>query len=84
MSQVVYSDHGIEEEPVCQICGQYLEWEECWYGCEDGFFDEYDDDPINFAPGEWLRKCEICEGNGGYLVCPNAPHDVKVKADIGL
>lgn len=46
-------------------------WERCWTGCDDGFVDEYDEDPVNNDPGD-ERPCDECDGAGGYHVCPNA------------
>lgn len=51
-------------------CGSEMEWTECYsLGCDNGFVDEYDDDPINYAPGEEFSKCRVCDGKGGYYVC---------------
>ena len=52
------------------------EWEECWNGCEDGFFNMYDDDPL-FYDEDDTEVCEICQGMGGYWVCPNAENHPK-------
>ena len=57
-------------DSTCTICGSPLEWEECWNGCDDGYFDMYDEDPLWYDEGE--EMCEICRGTGGYWVCPNA------------
>ena len=32
--------------------------------CDDGYCDEYEDDPINYAPGEVLTLCRECWGTG--------------------
>lgn len=58
-------------EDYCANCGAFLDWVDCWNGCDDGWFDEYEDDAINFAPGEEYRQCSQCEGKGGWLVCGN-------------
>ena len=55
----------------CPTCGLPLVWEDCWNGCDDGYFDEYDYDPINYSPGEYMRPCDICHGIGGYWICAN-------------
>ena len=58
------------EEPTCPKCGSDdVEWERCWQCHGDGEFDEHDDDPINFAPGESYETCSECRGHGGYLLC---------------
>lgn len=43
-------------------------WVPCWNGCEDGYFDAYEDDPINNDMGD-LELCSQCHGNGGWVVC---------------
>lgn len=58
----------------CSVCGTELEYEDCWSCGGDGCFDSYEDDAINFGPGEHYEKCDVCEGKGGYLVCPSLPH----------
>lgn len=61
----------IHDDPGCPICGSFLEWEECWNGCEDGYFDGYEEDPLWFDEGD-VYPCSICFGHGGFWVCPNA------------
>lgn len=41
-----------DDIPTCPICGAEMAWEDCWKGCDDGFFDAYESDPVNFAEGE--------------------------------
>lgn len=48
--------------------GNNTAWVRCYAGCEDGYFDAYEDDPINNDPGD-LETCEECGGNGGFTVC---------------
>ena len=66
---------------ICKICGLTLEWENCWYGCVDGYFDGYDDDPMWYDPGD-LIMCGECHGKGGYLACPNAENHVKAEREL--
>jgi len=70
----------MDAEPVCTVCGADMEWEDCWNGCDDGYFDLYDEDPINYAPDEEYETCDICKGKGGYWVCPDAERHEKEKA----
>ena len=65
-----------ETEPVCAVCGMCMEWEDCWNGCEDGFFNLYEEDPL-FYDEDDTEVCEICKGQGGYWVCPNAENHPK-------
>jgi hypothetical protein len=53
----------------CPKCGNDLEWVECWMiDCQDGEYDAYEEDPINYSPGD-MEVCSECDGNGGWLVC---------------
>jgi hypothetical protein len=54
---------------ICSIHGEVdAAWVPCWQGCDDGYFDAYEDDPINCDPGE-LEVCRECRGDGGWKVC---------------
>lgn len=59
----------------CTVCGGYMDWADCWQCGGDGEFDLYDEDPINFSPGEEYERCNECEGKGGYWECASLPHD---------
>jgi hypothetical protein len=48
--------------------GDNTGWMPCWYGCDDGWFDDYEEDPIFFSPGD-MSRCPECKGEGGWLVC---------------
>lgn len=54
----------------CPIHGKDVDtaWVPCFTGCDEGYFDEYEDDPINNDPGD-MSVCEECRGNGGFVVC---------------
>lgn len=66
-----------EEEPtithdefmVCLICGCGMEWERCWNGCDDGYNDLYDEDPLLYDEDD-TELCSVCDGRGGWWVCP--------------
>ena len=58
-----------EQRSYCPTCGNEMDWVDCWNGCDDGWFDEYEINPIEALPGE-LSRCDVCNGDGGYLVCP--------------
>lgn len=55
---------------ICSVHGEVdmTGWVPCWSGCEEGYFDEYEDDPINEEPGT-LSRCSECKGKGGWMVC---------------
>lgn len=48
--------------------GDNTAWVRCWNGCNDGYFDDYEEDPIECEPGEY-SVCSECHGNGGWTVC---------------
>ncbi len=54
--------------PFCKRCGGDMEWVECYNGCDDGFFDGYETDPLWYSPGE-LARCSVCEGKSGWWEC---------------
>jgi len=60
-----------DDEMVCAICGQPLEWENCWNGCDDGFIDRHDEDPLWYDEDD-VEECDICDGAGGWWICPYA------------
>lgn len=43
-------------------------WIRCWAGCDEGWFDDYEEDPIECMPGE-ISICSECKGQGGWTVC---------------
>jgi hypothetical protein len=67
------SDDYEEDSSVsCTECGHSpLHNRDCTNWCDDGFIDEYEDDPINFFPGEFLTPCPECKGTGVEWWCPN-------------
>lgn len=45
----------------CPKCGTETNSRSCSaFDCDDGFIDEYEDDAINYAPGEEYRPCSEC------------------------
>lgn len=71
------NDYEIEEGP-CPHCGNSIVHVRQCDGifCEDGWIDEYNEDPINFAPGDSERECEECHGTGWQRWCPACGKDV--------
>jgi len=55
---------------VCSIHGEvdYVGWVPCWTGCDEGYVDEYENDPINEDP-DTFSVCPECKGKGGFTVC---------------
>jgi hypothetical protein len=60
----------------CAACGYDCEWTECQDGCDDGYFDGYDEDPLWYDPGD-LRPCCECGGQGGIFWCENPKCDTQ-------
>lgn len=75
-------DYQIDDTP-CPACGNPQTHHRQCAECEDGVIDEHDGDPINFAPGEEMRTCEECSGQGVERWCPKCGADywaAKAKA----
>lgn len=65
-------DYEIDYENSCPKCGHSpIHCRDCTNFCDEGYFDESEDDPINFYPGESERKCEECKGTGVEIWCPH-------------
>lgn len=62
----------------CWICSIHGEaesaWLPCWNGCDEGYFDAYEDDPINNDEGD-LEMCQECHGRGAHVVCAECNRD---------
>lgn len=70
-------------EALCDRCGGYLKWEDCW-NCDDGYshHDCGEDCCMCLYPDEPNIVCEICHGRGGYWVCVNpSPVCIAVGAE---
>jgi hypothetical protein len=66
-------------DQTCPKCGHSpLHLADCTrIGCEDGYLDEFDDDPINFpAQGEEFYPCPECHGTGAVVWCPKCGTDL--------
>lgn len=61
--------HYEPETHGCAKCGGEMEWADCWMiDCEDGYYDIYDEDPVNNSPGD-MATCQECGGRGGWWFC---------------
>lgn len=64
-------DYDIIYDARCPKCGHStVHSRSCTNWCEEGYFDENDDDPIDFAPGELYTQCKECKGTGVEVWCP--------------
>lgn len=78
MSEPDWDDGVYYDEDKCPKCGEYkVCWRDCddW-NCDDGYIDEYEDDPINFAPGEQYVMCRECWGTGIVRWCSGCGFDI--------
>ncbi len=58
------------EAAVCKECGVELEWANCG-NCDDGFTGhDCGEDCCCCAYPEDNVTCDICNGKGGWMVCP--------------
>ena len=69
-------------EIVCKHCGEEGEWVHCCNGCDDGYFDGYEEDPLWYDEDD-LIPCSECRGRGGRWICPNenCPGKLTAAAD---
>lgn len=75
------ADEDLDVVETCKVCGNDLEWTECFDCGGEGEGEEFHDcgedccccaDP---EPG----MCPTCGGKGGWLECPNAEHHHEIK-----
>ncbi len=70
-------DYDICDE-ACPKCGESaVRSRSCQvFDCDDGWIDEYHDDPINFLPGEEISMCHECCGTGVERWCSKCGCDI--------
>lgn len=69
-----YLEDGIADtDTACPICGHCpTRSRSCTaISCDEGWIDCYEDDAINYAPGEEYEMCEECQGTGVVHWCPS-------------
>jgi len=56
---------------VCSIHGDVDDtgWVQCWACGGEGGNDMYEEDGVNYSPGEEWSTCDECNGKGGFVVC---------------
>ncbi len=68
------------DETSCPECGHApTHWRDCGSMCDEGYFDEHDDDPINYTPGEMMTPCSRCHGTEIEHWCPKCGLDIQAK-----
>ena len=79
MSEEYLDDDVMDCDIACPTCGQSpTRSRDCGHlGCEDGYVDLYDEDPIYYQPGE-TETCSECRGTGVVVWCPNCGNDPRV------
>jgi hypothetical protein len=63
------SDYPMPLDEYCTACGNELYSADCWNGCDDGYFDGYEEDPLYYDIGEFYA-CYACHGHGSIVYCP--------------
>lgn len=72
-------DDVILSDEECPKCGHTLLWRQCW-NCEDGLaYHECGDDCCCCEDPEPNVECDICGGDGGWLICPNWENHLQEK-----
>lgn len=61
---------GSDGAVTCCLCDYEMDWQSCSECGGDGLIDLYEEDGINFSPGE-LGPCRSCRGEGGSYWCIN-------------
>lgn len=59
---------GLEIDCACARCGSSCCWVDCWNGCEDGYLNRFEEDPLWFDD-EYDQPCDACQVCGGWNVC---------------
>lgn len=69
----------------CLKCGHSPTHSRSCLECHgQGGFDSYDEDPINFSPGEEFETCEVCHGSGIEWWCPECGKDLAEMQDAAV
>lgn len=58
----------------CPVCGADMEWVDCWYGCDEGYFHDCGEDCCCCLEPEPNQPCPECHGVGRHLECSALPH----------
>lgn len=70
------------DDEYCPQCHAMLELESCWSCMGNGGFHNCGEDTCVCLDKETLQDvCEECDGEGAYLVCPNAKHHPSAEED---
>ncbi len=59
---------GVEIDCQCARCGSSCDWVDCWEGCEDGYHNRYEEDPL-WYDNAYDQPCHTCHAHGGWQMC---------------
>jgi hypothetical protein len=82
-------DNGLRYEEQCARCGSSAIWTDCEYCCGEGFTDhDCGEDCCVCQHPENNVRCDICRGDGGWLMCASDKewcdaHPLDGRAHIG-
>jgi hypothetical protein len=78
----MYDDDIEFDDESCPKCGAQCYARRCSeIGCDDGWIDRYDEDPLWYSPGE-EERCDTCVGTGWERWCPKCGYDLQRKEYI--
>lgn len=60
-------------ENICPTCSTPMNWEDCDVCGGEGYI------PLQCKPGN--EMCEMCDGKGGWWICPSRPHTRLTEKD---
>ncbi|WP_143467734.1 hypothetical protein [Leptolyngbya ohadii] len=63
---------------ICSKCGCQLDWARCRNCGGEGYIDVYDS-----CRNRPFKRCDDCNGLGGWFECPDFPHRTLTEAVMG-
>jgi hypothetical protein len=62
----------VDDLPTCAVCKADLDWVECWDCGGERAYHDCGEDVCCCAEPEPNRRCDSCDGKGGWWVCQRA------------
>lgn len=73
-------DDDVEyDDTLCTVCGSETFRRRCSYGCDDGYINRFEEDPMWYDVDD-CSPCPECDGYGGFWWCPKCGHDMRKRA----